>query len=179
MRRLILFRHGKSEATPLTGGDRNRKLMDRGREESARTAAWLNQAGFTPQLVLVSPALRTQQTWEAMKAELPAAPCETRDSLYLGEMEELLAEVESDAAGAETVMIVGHNPGLQDLAIKLATDAGADDEQVDRLTDGFPTASACVLAMDGARPTALEAIYEPPRQNESKPRWLYLGGGEA
>lgn len=174
MRRLILFRHGKAEATPLTGGDKARRLLDRGRADSARTARWLAEAGFRPDLVLVSPALRTQATWEAIADVFPDARSEPCDTLYMGEMDEIMDEVWASKGDADTVMVVGHNPGLQELAARLAAEAGAPEDQIERLNDGFPTSSACVAQVREARGAVLEAIYEPPRPDESAPRWVFL-----
>jgi phosphohistidine phosphatase len=174
MRRLILFRHGKAETAPLTGGDRDRRLNDRGRADSASTARWLAEAGFVPNLVLISPSARTISTWDCAMPSFPGALTETRDGLYLGGMDEIMAELEITPAGFDTVMVVGHNPGLQEMAVRLATEAGADDDQVERMNDGFPTSTACVLTLEGARAVALEAIFEPPRKGEATPRWVYV-----
>ena len=182
MRRLILFRHGKAETTPLTGGDRERRLNERGRVDSVRTAQWLATAGYSPDLVLLSPSVRTRSTCDCALPSFPGAAVETRDGLYLGGMEEIMDEVEATPADAATVMVVGHNPGLQELAVELAVQAGAEAEQIERMNDGFPTSTACILDLEGRRPMALEAIYEPPRKGEGAPRWVFIrqrAGGPA
>jgi len=177
MRRLILFRHGKAETVPLTGGDRERALVARGRVDSTLTAEWLVKAGYFPDQVLVSPSIRTKATWECARAVFPDAKVEIRDRLYLAGMETIADELEDPAAAGDTVMVVGHNPGLQELGVRLATEAGAAPEQIDRINEGFPTSTACVIRVDqseGTRGVALEAIYEPPRKGESEPRWLFV-----
>jgi phosphohistidine phosphatase len=177
MRRLILFRHGKAETVPLTGGDRERPLTKRGKADSANTAEWLAHAGYRPDQVLVSPSIRTKATWESARGAFPDAPVEFRDRLYLAGMEQIVEELEEAPTDCDTVMVVGHNPGLQELGARLATEAGADPEQIERINDGFPTSSAVVLRVSqdgGGKGVALEAIYEPPRPGESEPRWVFV-----
>jgi phosphohistidine phosphatase len=181
MRRLILLRHGKAEIAALTGGDSERPLAERGRIEAGMTAAWLAGAGFVPDLVLVSPALRTRATWESAKAAFAGASCKVDAALYLGDAEIILGAAEAAAGGAATVMLVGHNPGLQELGLQLAIDSGAPPVQIARIADAFPTATACVFQMNGPRGGGLEAMYEPPAHSDAAPRWLFVGppAGEA
>jgi len=174
MRRLILFRHGKAETVPLTGGDRERALTARGRIDCVNTAQWLLGAGFIPDRVLVSPSSRTNATWDCARPAFPDAAVEIRDGLYLAGMEEILEDLASAPPAGDTVMVVGHNPGLQELAARLATEAGAAPEQIDRINDGFPTSTACVIRVRGLEGAALEAIYEPPRKGDAGPRWVFV-----
>jgi len=176
MRRLILFRHGKAEMAGVTGGDRERALAERGRADSARTARWLLACGFAPDLVLVSPALRTQATWDCVSACFPNAKVELRAPLYLAGTETILEVLEATPAAADTVMVVGHNPGLQELAVHLAETGSAPALQVHRIEDGLPTAAAAVFSMDDAEGATLEALYEPAREAGQPPRWSYARG---
>jgi phosphohistidine phosphatase len=180
MRRLILFRHGKAEAAPAAGGDRERDLTERGKADSANTGAWLAAAGFVPDLVLVSPSARTRSTWDRASPSLPGARVESPEDLYLAGAEAVMAVLTSAPDEADTVMVVGHNPGLQELAARLAAEATAPTAQVERIADGFPTAAACVIRMEGSRATALEAVYQPPRPGERAPRWEFVAakGGD-
>jgi phosphohistidine phosphatase len=173
MRRLILFRHGKAEMAGVTGGDRERGLTDRGRADSTRTAEWLRGSGFAPDVVLVSPALRTLTTWECASTSFPSARAEVLPLLYLAEAETLLGLLEETPDTADTVMVVGHNPGLQELGLRLAEDGHAPEAQIDRIGDGFPTAAAAVFRMGGEGEVTLEALYEPPRGGGDRPRWSY------
>jgi phosphohistidine phosphatase len=175
MRRLILFRHGKAEIAALTGGDSERPLAERGRVESSLTAAWLAAEGFAPDLALVSTALRTRATWNAASPAFPGVPFQLEAKLYLGGAELILDVAVADAARAEAVMVVGHNPGLQELGLQLAIDSGAPPVQIARIADGLPTATACVFHMDGARARGLEALYEPPGHLGGTPRWVFAG----
>jgi phosphohistidine phosphatase len=174
MRRLILFRHGKAETAGSSGGDRERPLAARGRIDSAVTAEWLSDTGFVPDLVLVSPAARTRETWDAARAHFPAARVEPRERLYLAAPQTILDVVEEASPGADTVMVVGHNPGLQELGVELVADGGAPRPQAERMQDGFPTAAAWVFRVWEPGGAALEAAYEPPRRAGEPPRWQYL-----
>jgi phosphohistidine phosphatase len=137
MDRLILLRHGKAEADAPSGRDFDRALTDRGRRDAALIARILDEAGLAPDLVLVSPAARAAQTWEAAAAFFPKARA-----------------VEGAAAG--TVMVVGHNPGLGQLAAWLAQEARSGEARV-QLAQGFPTAAAAVIAFS---PPAVE-LFTP------------------
>jgi phosphohistidine phosphatase len=182
MRRLILFRHGKAETAGPSGGDRERPLAERGCADSAVTAQWLSEEGFVPDLVLVSPAARTRETWDAAQAWFPAARVEPRERLYLAAPETIRGVVEEASDGADTVMVVGHNPGLQELGVELVADGGAPRVQAHHMEDGFPTAAAWVFRVRNDGEAALEAVYEPPRRAGDGPRWQYLDhvrGGRA
>ena len=174
MRRLILMRHGKAEFAGLTGGDRERPLAGRGRLEVLMTANWLKSVGFTPTLALVSRSDRTVETWTCAGAVFSQTRMESRDELYLASVETLLDVLDTAPGAEDTIMLVGHNPGLQELGLRLAADASASDVQVNRLAEAFPTATACVFRMCGLQATVLEAIFEPPGREGGDPRWTFI-----
>ena len=173
MRRLILFRHGKADAAPLGGSDRDRPLDARGRAESSATARWLARAGYSPDLALVSPSTRTRETWDAARVAFPHARLETPETLYLAEAEEVLEEAHAWTGHADTVIVVAHNPGLQELAAQLAEGGEAPPEVAERLSESLPTATACVFTFDPVAGPILEAVYTPPRDTGESPRWIY------
>lgn len=144
MDRLILLRHGKAEAESPSGRDFDRGLTQRGRRDAALTAQALAEAGFHPDLVLVSTAARAAQTWGAAASVFPDARVEETPALYDIAPGEILALVRGEGAEVGTVMVVGHNPGLSDLAAWLAQEAATGDNSR-RLLDGFPTAAAAVI----------------------------------
>ena len=117
MDRLILMRHGKAERDSKSGEDFDRKLTDRGVRESAAMAANLADLGLVPDIALVSAAQRTRETWAAAQGAFPTCAARFERMLYLAE-ERLVREL-AEAAGqsSRTVMVVGHNPGLQELAM--------------------------------------------------------------
>lgn len=140
MQRLILFRHAKAERTSPTGEDYDRPLAARGREDALLMGRVLTEAGYKPDLALVSSARRTIQTWEAAATAFPAARVDLVRELFLADAETLLAAAERAAVRGETLMLLAHNPGLHDLALQLS--AGGDDL---RLARGFPTGAAAVF----------------------------------
>jgi phosphohistidine phosphatase len=155
MDRLILLRHGKAEADAPSGQDFDRALTSRGRSDAALVARQLAETGAAPDLVLVSPAARAKETWEAAASFFPNAEVEWAPVLYNIDPQGLL-----DLAGDQTaraVMIVGHNPGLGELAAFMAREAGAGE------IPGFPTGAAAVIdfAADGRRRAEAFALYTP------------------
>lgn len=140
LRRLLLLRHG--EARPAAGGgsDLDRELTDTGRAAAAKAGRVLAQAGIAPDLALVSPAVRTRQTWAAARAAWSDPPPDREArGLYDQAPAQLLRMAET--AGAASVMLVAHNPGLQALAGGLAPSEP-------RLARGFPPGSLAVLERD-------------------------------
>jgi phosphohistidine phosphatase len=101
---------------------------------------------------------------------------EVRPPLYLAGTETILEALETEPEGADTVMVIGHNPGLQELGLHLAETGAAPEQQIHRIEDGFPTAAAAVFRMDGTEGATLEALYEPSRDPDRPPRWSYARG---
>jgi phosphohistidine phosphatase len=153
MERLILFRHGKAEAASPSGEDFDRGLTDRGISESALMAKALAEAGYRPDLVLVSAAVRTRQTWQAVEPAFSKPKTLFLRSLFHASAEEILAEagVQAEETGAQAVMVVGHNPGLHQLCLELARRCKGEAVETARLNTGFPTAAACVFDLKARR----------------------------
>jgi phosphohistidine phosphatase len=156
MDRLILLRHGKAENHSTSGRDFDRALTDRGRRDALIVARALDHAGVRPDLVLVSPAARAAQTWEAMAEVFPRARVEQAPELYEITSDAILSLARGEADGAGTVMVVGHNPGLAQLAAWLARDAPSGEGRL-RIVEGFPTAAAAVI---GFSPPVFD-LYTP------------------
>lgn len=161
MRRLILFRHAKAEARASGEGDLERPLAQRGRVEAGWMGGVARDQGLIPDLALVSPSLRTRETWLLASEAFPTARMEIRDGLYDATPEEIMAEVETVAGAAEAVMVVGHNPGLQELAMGLLADGGGPAADVERVSAAFPTATVAALRIDGQGEVSLEALLLP------------------
>ncbi len=137
-RTLVILRHGKSD---WSGGhaDRDRPVGDRGRRQAAEAGAWL--AAHLPPIeaAVVSPAQRTRTTWELVATELADPPEPVLDErLYGGWGEGLLGVVRDLPAEAESALLVGHNPGVEDL-VELLTGTWVD----------LPTASLAVVDLEG------------------------------
>lgn len=141
MRQLILLRHAKAAVDSDTGQDFDRPLAPRGREDAPVVGRALADAGAEPELVLVSAAKRTRETWELVSAAFPGVEARFLDELYEATAETLLHLVEH--AKVARLMIVGHNPGLQELAIRLARRNTPLDAAV---RAKFPTCAAAVYS---------------------------------
>lgn len=141
---LHLFRHAKSNRDDPPREDHDRPLSARGRKAAPAMASWMAENGVAPRLVLVSTARRTRETWalmqEAFAAQRPEVLFEA--GLYLASVDELLVRLRRLPANEREVMVIGHNPGLQDLAIALSAGHGTDHA---RLAKKFPTAALCSL----------------------------------
>ena len=144
MKRLILVRHAKAERRAQSGADRDRALTDDGRRDAAGLGHALAAAGLIPDVALVSPALRTRETFEALAPLLPDVKLEPAPQLYEASAETLRRA--ADAAGADTVLVCGHNPGVGALAAELALACAIIGvEARAALEAGFPTATAAAF----------------------------------
>ena len=149
MERLILFRHAEAANRAAGQSDHDRPLTAQGRYDAGLMGRVLASAGYVPDRALVSSSVRTRQTWEAMAAAFPAAQAEEDRALYNASATQIAKAAERAGADGGTVMVVGHNPGVQVLALSLAPSGSAGARQVN---EGFPTATAAVFAFDGGRP---------------------------
>ena len=147
--RLLLLRHAKSDWSGNLG-DHDRPLAPRGRKATPRIGAFMRKRGYVPAAVLCSTAERTKETLELLLPALRADPAVRYDrALYLAEWPVLLAAVQS-AADAETpLLMIGHNPGLEQLAIALVQPQdAAERSRLEMLERKFPTAGLAVLDFD-------------------------------
>jgi phosphohistidine phosphatase len=114
-RRLVVLRHGDSEADTDGIGDHARPLSERGLREAARIGARLRELQWVPQVVISSDATRTRETWARLQQALGGAPAVsfTRE-LYLMGIDEIRAALRELAPAVDTAMVLGHNPGWED-----------------------------------------------------------------
>jgi phosphohistidine phosphatase len=153
-RTLIVLRHAKA-AHGVGLADRDRPLTDRGERDSARAGRRLRELGLAPDLVLCSPSLRTRRTAELALAELrPGAPVEYDRDIYQAYPEELLALVQRTGPEVRTLLLIGHNPGVQELIMGL-TGAGEDP--------GVPPGAFAVIET--------EAPWDAVREGRAVFRW--------
>ncbi|MFZ5610488.1 MAG: SixA phosphatase family protein [Pseudomonadota bacterium] len=142
MKRLGLWRHAKSSWDDPSLGDIDRPLNDRGKRDAPRMALAMEEMGLHWDLVLCSPARRA---WQSGAALVPAGACvELVPALYLASATTLVALIHALPDGKQSVLIIGHNPGLHDLAQRLTqNDSGAARKA---LAMKFPTAALAVIA---------------------------------
>jgi phosphohistidine phosphatase len=166
-RTVILLRHAKSSWSDSTLADIDRPLAPRGERASRKLATYIRRKKIRPALVLCSPALRSRQTLEAIEASLgKRCVVEVVPQLYAASEQELLERLQALPEPVRSVMLIGHNPGLQDLALVLAS-RGASLPQ---LEERFPTGALATLVVRGTRWSALSpgkaelVDYVVPRQ---------------
>lgn len=159
MQRLILMRHGKAESGPAGGDDFDRPLAAQGRDAAAAMGRLLAIGGSAPDLALVSSSVRTVQTFEAARLAFPKAGERVSRALYLATAKELMSAIQAAADDAAVLMVVGHNPGMSELAIALAHGGRASPAERATLARGFPTAGAVVFDMDADGLASVHALH--------------------
>ncbi|MFJ3673124.1 SixA phosphatase family protein [Streptomyces sp. NPDC090106] len=153
LRRLVVLRHAKS-AWPEGVADHRRPLAPRGRRDAPAAGRALAEADCLPDLALCSTAVRTRQTWDLASAQWGTPPPVRHDPrLYGADVPELLDVVHEVPAEVETLLLIGHNPGLEELVLTLAGD-GLDDT-LDQVRLKFPTSALAVLTWYGTTWQAL------------------------
>ncbi len=144
MRRLILFRHAKAERSEPGTQDRARALIERGRKDAAKIGAYMAGHALVPDRVVMSPAARTQETWKfAATAFRPAPAALQVERLYDATPHAILAVIKDIPAAAHTLLVIGHNPGLHELALMLI--ASGDVDARERLREKLPTSGLVII----------------------------------
>lgn len=155
------MRHAKSawEDPGLT--DHARPLNAPGRAGASAMREVMIELGLTPDLVLVSSARRTMQTLQLLEPWDQTPLVEVIDTLYLADLEALLDVLHTIPETLRSVMLIGHNPGMHELALHLIgpTSLVAGNADVRRLAEGYPTGGLCEFTIAGS--------------------WASLGGGSA
>ncbi|MBZ9761421.1 histidine phosphatase family protein [Mesorhizobium sp. CA8] len=146
VRQLLILRHAKSSRDDPKLEDFDRPLAPRGLKTAPLMGRELARRGWLPDLALVSPALRTRDTWRLVAAELPKhVQAEFAEELYEATPAAILARVRQ--VKATSVLVIGHNPGLQHFALQLAG-AGSDQGVFKKIEAKFPTAALARLTLD-------------------------------
>ncbi|HVU20912.1 MAG TPA: histidine phosphatase family protein [Rhizomicrobium sp.] len=146
MKRLLLLRHGKAEGA--ASDDRKRALIARGKTDSARIGRFLREDAYVPDAIFCSDSTRTRQTLEAMLPELQAKPeLKYLSELYLAEPELIFSLVRKVSDRLHSLMIIGHNPGLEQCALALAAVPLEKKlrKRYDVMDEKFPTCSVAVI----------------------------------
>lgn len=147
---LLLFRHAKSSRDDPDLDDFDRPLAERGLKDAPRIGREIAAQGWIPQLALVSPAARTTETWKLASAGWASPPrVRSPESLYLAPAARLIAEIGKTPETVERLVVVGHNPGMEELSRMLAgqrSDAAARRA----LDEKFPTGALARFTFFGA-----------------------------
>ncbi|KAA2244196.1 SixA phosphatase family protein [Salinarimonas soli] len=142
MRRLMLLRHAKSD-WPAGMPDLDRPLAQRGMEAAPRMGCYMAEEGLLPDLALVSPARRTDQTWDLVAPALGMVEVRVENRIYEASPERLLEVIREVGDGVRGLLLVGHNPGTQDLAAHLV--GHGDRYAFARMSQKYPTAGLAVI----------------------------------
>ena len=144
MRRLLLLRHAKAERSQPGDRDQTRVLAARGRKDAPQMGAYLVRHGLVPDLALVSTSARTRETWELTASAFKDAPRVVHEErVYGATPQALLQVVKETEPKVHTLIVVGHNPGLEELAALLIASGDLDARR--RLKEKFPTSGLAVI----------------------------------
>jgi phosphohistidine phosphatase len=156
MRRLFLLRHAKSSWEDPGLDDHDRPLAPRGRRAAKLIAEHLRRERTSPELVLCSSARRTRETLERILSSLgEEVPVEIERELYAASEKRLLERLRAVDDRVESVMLIGHNPGVEQLALTVA----GSGEKLEAIRRKYPTGALATLELSG--------------------RWRELGPGSA
>lgn len=158
--RLIVLRHAKSAWPDDLDNpdapddddfdDHERRLAARGRRDAPAAGRWLREHGCVPDLVICSTARRTRETWDLVLPQLGSTPLLVFDPrIYEAGWRDLLEAVREMPERRRTLLLIGHQPAVQDLVLALAGKAKGDT--MPRLKEKFPTSGIAVLALPATR----------------------------
>jgi len=150
MRRLILMRHAKAEAKAASGDDFDRALTERGYQDAEIIGRVLKAAGLTPDMALVSAAERTRQTFDGVAQAFPGLQARYDRKLYNAASATIRDRVELAAEDADTILLIGHNPGVPMAMLELLIEGAEPASVLEKARGSFPTASAVVFEFDAA-----------------------------
>lgn len=152
-RKLVLLRHAKSAWPDVP--DQERPLARRGRRNAPAMGRWMRAAGHLPDQVLCSTARRARETWQLVQPGLGVTPPVSFDAgIYEASAARLLELIRRASPAARTILVVGHDPAVPELAVTLAATHGgtvsvAPSAMFDRMRAKFPTAAIAVLEFTG------------------------------
>lgn len=139
------MRHAKTEPWHSGIDDQGRALLDRGKSDAALVAAEIKAQGWRPDRVLVSSARRTRETWRVMSESLMGTEHIVLDELYLAGTSAIETTIKAHDMN-QTLMLLGHNPGMHDFAARMSSRAGtAHQKAAFMLADKMPTAAAALF----------------------------------
>jgi phosphohistidine phosphatase len=144
MHRLLLLRHAKAERSEASTEDRVRKLIERGRKDATSIGAYMASHSLVPDRIIVSPSARTQETWKFAAAALRPAPAAiSLEKLYNATPSAILGVIRDTPKTTRTLLVIGHNPGMHELALMLI--ASGDIETREQLREKLPTSSLVIV----------------------------------
>lgn len=146
--RILIMRHAKSDWSKPGQNDFDRALSGRGRRAAATMGHYLDNEGLVPDLVLCSAARRAVETWEIVSDAAGIEPrTEREEALYLADTQTLFERTRAVDDGVATLLFIGHAPGFDGFACRLAADRASPDWR--RMAAKFPTGALAVLDLEG------------------------------
>lgn len=167
MHQLLLLRHAKAEKAREDESDHDRALSERGRHAARGMRERMRAMGIEPDVVLVSSARRTRETLDLVTAWQELSNVDVLDALYMAGAQRMIDLLRAQRETARSLLLVGHNPGLHELAVLLARNAEPANPAAQRLAEGFPTgrlAEYLVLTpwpQLAARSVRLQRVVDP------------------
>jgi len=149
MKIVYLLRHAKSDWSEAVLKDHDRPLNERGRDAAPKMAAHMKSKRYRPEIVLCSTARRTVETYDLIKGVLGEAPVKFEEGLYLAEERQLWERLRWIDDGVQSVMFIGHNPGIEQFANALTASPKRESEEKmhKRLRDKFSTCALAVVKL--------------------------------
>jgi phosphohistidine phosphatase len=149
MHQLLLLRHAKSSWEDAATPDRDRSLNARGRRAAVAMRRAMRDLGLTPDLILVSSAKRTIETANLLEPWDDTPLIEPMDELYLASAKRLFGILREVSETVRTVLLIGHNPGMQELAMALTDPTASAEKLVRGVREGFPTTALAEFSIIG------------------------------
>ena len=149
MHQLLLLRHARSSPDDGILPDRDRPLDQRCHRDIAAMRYAMRQLGLAPDLILVSSATRTRQSLSALEPWDDTPLIETLDELYLANEAKLLAVLHGVTDTVRSVLLIGHNPGMHELALALTDPHTVAPDPWATMREGFPTAALAEFSVNG------------------------------
>ncbi len=151
MRQLLLLRHAKSSWDDPALSDHSRPLNRRGKLAAQAMRRAMVGLGMVPELVFVSTSRRTLQTMQELEPWATPPTVMPQDALYLADEGTILDAIAAAPEGVQSLLVIGHNPGLHTLAYHMAgsPDPGSDLADARRLAEGFPSGALAEFALPG------------------------------
>lgn len=144
MRRLFILRHAKTEPAEPGKDDRSRALIERGRRDAGQIGAYMASHALIPDRVVLSPARRVQETWKYLAGAFKPAPgATTSERVYEATPHDIFGVLVGTPAPVHSLMVVGHNPSLHEVALMLV--ASGDIEARERLREKLPTSGLVII----------------------------------
>ncbi len=146
MKTVCLLRHAKSAWDDASLDDVDRPLNDRGRDTASRMAGFMAAEKIVPDAIVCSAARRAIETLEHIAPALGQPDTRVEPDLYMASSDVILSMLHGLPETSESVLLIGHNPGIEEAALRLA--GAGDAKLLERMERKYPTCTLAVIAFD-------------------------------